>query len=157
MFANSSEGTNERLIIAKSAAINNEGGDMSLDLDDGYGYDISNEKINETEFEKLVMNSYSSENATDVVGIFEYWGDLFTKKSKSSTFALDALIALIPLSTTLFTLAFGIVTYRYQRKGIYFELFLVFVLYFGALSLTNKIFPLQIGRASCRERVSSPV
>ena len=142
MFTNGTDGTNERFIIAKSATIDNDGGDMALELGEGFGYDISSTRINETEFEKLIMKSYSSENASDVVGVFEYWSDLFTRKGKASTFALDTLVALIPICTTLFTLAFGIVTYRYQRKGIYFEIFLVFVLYFGTMSLTNKTFPL---------------
>jgi lipopolysaccharide export system permease protein len=72
----------------------------------------------------------------------DYWKPIQKNPKRAKNFSLYTLIALFPLATFLFSLSMGIVTYRYQRGGIYGMIFGILFAYFAAIMLVSKSIPI---------------
>jgi lipopolysaccharide export system permease protein len=139
MYQNENE--QDRVISASEAFIDNDKGEMSLELKSGKAYDVTAKNINQLDFETMRIYALISSKVSNVENIKSYWLDIFEDKKKAKDFVFYMLIALFPFATTLFALSFGIVTYRYERGGIYFGISLVITLYFAAVMLVQQFHP----------------
>jgi len=142
MYATGDATTNERLLLAEQGRITNVQGELVLSLDAGRGYEFSPARIHELVFNEMFLQTYGRGDLSKVVSLVEYWAEAKTNKRRAERISLDILIALFPMATVLFALSFGIVTYRYQKKGIYGGIFLVLFVYFALIMLLNKALPL---------------
>ncbi len=115
----------EKIIIAKNANISSDGGTLRLKLDNGKAFEISPKKIEQIDFEKMYLKSKSKSEISKVEGIVSYWKLTLTDKEEAYDLAFLLLIALFPVSTVLFAISIGIVTYRYERSGIYIPMIAV--------------------------------
>ncbi len=142
MYATGDAQSNERFLLANQGRIINQEGQLTLTLEDGRGYEFMPNRLHELVFDRMLLQTYGSGNLTQVLSIWEYWKEIKTNKRRAEGFSLDVLIALFPIATVLFALSVGIVTYRYQKKGIYGSIFLVLFGYFALVMITNKTLPL---------------
>ncbi|MDR1976111.1 MAG: LptF/LptG family permease [Campylobacteraceae bacterium] len=140
MYQNEQAG--DKIVSASEAFINNNRGEMNLELKSGKAYDITDENINQLEFETMFMRTPISDQISGVEDIKSYWFDIFEDKKKAKDFVFYMLIALFPFATTLFALGFGIVTYRYERTGVYFGISFAILAYFAAIMLIGQIHPI---------------
>jgi lipopolysaccharide export system permease protein len=132
----------DRIVSASEALINNQQGEISLELKNGKAYDIAKDEINQLDFETMLIRMFISDKVRGIDNIKTYWFDMFDDQQKAKDFVFYMLIALFPFATTLFALSFGIVTYRYERSGIYFNISLVILAYFAAVMILQQYHPI---------------
>lgn len=138
----SNENNEDKVIASREANIKNDKGKISLELNDGKAYNIEQKNIHQLNFESMVISSVISDKVGEVDDIKTYWNDILSNKKKGKDFTFYLLIALFPLATYLFALSFGIVTYRYEKGGIYIFISLVVLLYFGATFVAGNFHPI---------------
>lgn len=131
---------NEKLIVSSSAAIDNEKGVLSLNLDQGKIFEFSKDTIQQINFEQMHLNSRPKTPVGAIQSIQEYWSGVFTDVKRAYDLSFFLLIALFPISSTLIALSIGVVTYRYNKSGIYVSMFATITTY---LVLTTLISTLQ--------------
>ncbi|WP_458701446.1 LptF/LptG family permease [Sulfurospirillum sp. 1307] len=119
----------EKLITAKKANIKNKKGILQLELDDGRAFQIEKDKIEQLDFKKMYLYNETREYVSEVKSIKDYWLAALKYPKRAYDLAFFLLIALFPLATALFAVSIGIVTYRYEKKGIYPSMALVIMAY----------------------------
>jgi len=119
MYQEETPKNTEKIITAKSANINNNNGVLKLKLDNGKAFEITPEKIEQINFEKMYLKSEPKDRVSRVQDIISYWKFALKNKKRAYDLSFFLLIALFPLATVLFGVSIGIVTYRYERGGIY--------------------------------------
>jgi lipopolysaccharide export system permease protein len=135
--------TPERLIISEKAAIVNEQGELKLSLFNGRAYEVVGGTLHEVLFKNMLFFSYPSDSIKSIDSILDFWKDIKSDHKKAKNFSLYVLISLFPLATLFFALSYGIVTYRYQKGGIYGVIFSVLFFYFASIMLIGKTIPLS--------------
>ncbi|MBR8464022.1 LptF/LptG family permease [Campylobacter sp. faydin G-24] len=126
-----------RLIIAKNAKILNLNSSIELSLNDGKSYDIKNDLIHQSNFKTLQIRTKQNERISEVGSIKQYWADTKTNNKRKKDLSTYVLVALFPISTTLFALSLGIVTYRYEKGAVYLGTFGVLFSYFALIMLLS--------------------
>jgi lipopolysaccharide export system permease protein len=142
MYSTKTDETNQRLILSQKGAISNNQGQLLLSLEKGRGYEFLPERLHEVVFDTMEMQSQGGGYLTRVVSLVEYWKEALKHKKRAESLSLDVLIALFPMASVLFALSFGIVTYRYQKRGVYGGIFGVLFFYFFFIMVLNKAIPL---------------
>lgn len=120
---------NEKLILAQKAQIQSEQGLLRLKLDSGAIFDFTAQSIEETHFDTMHINAKPKIAIGAMQSVMEYWNGAFSDKRRAYDLSFFLLIALFPMATTLIALSIGIVTYRYNRGGIYGAIFATIALY----------------------------
>lgn len=118
------------LIAAKKAKIVNEGGTALLQLENGELYRLSDE-ITASSFRQLNIRSELGGTALEGVNIAKYWAKVSTSQKRRSDLSTYTLIALFPLSSTLFAISLGVITQRYEKGMVYVGVFGVLFAYFA--------------------------
>ena len=134
-------GENEKLILAQKAQIQNEQGALRLKLDTGTIFDFSKDTIEQTNFEEMHINAKPKVAIGAMQSVMEYWNGAFTDKRRAYDLAFFILIALFPVASTLIALSIGIVTYRYNRGGIYGAIFATIAIYITLTVLFASWYP----------------
>ncbi|MCZ0772469.1 LptF/LptG family permease [Campylobacter hepaticus] len=125
----------EQLIIAKEAYVQRKDDGLAFSLNQGKIYNFERgEDIFSGEFDTLVVNTQFNIDNLKTKKFYEYWNDLNEDSQRAREFVIYVTIALFPLASTLFTLCFGLVTYRYEKGYVYLGMFGVIAVYFGLLS-----------------------
>lgn len=127
---------NEKLILSSTATINNEKGVLSLNLDQGKVFEFSKDTIQQINFEAMHINARPKTPIGAMQSIEEYWSGVFTDTRRAYDLSFFLLIALFPIASTLIALSIGLVTYRYNKSGIYISMFATISIY---LVLTTLI------------------
>lgn len=122
MYKDNAQKNTEQLITAKQATINNNNGNLKLELYDGRAFEIAEDTLEQVDFKKMYLNSKQKDNISPVVDIVSYWKKAFEDKKRAYDLAFFLLIGLFPISTVLFAVSLGIVTYRYEKGGIYLSM-----------------------------------
>ena len=119
MYQQKSPKNNERIIIATNANLNNNKGALKLILDNGKAFEIEKNKIEQVNFKEMYFTSDPKEGISEVKDIIAYWKKSLNDEKRAYQLAFFLLIALFPIATVLFAISIGIVTYRYEKGGIY--------------------------------------
>lgn len=127
---------NEKLILSSTATINNEKGVLSLNLDQGKVFEFSKDTIQQINFEAMHINARPKTPIGAMQSIAEYWSGVLTDTRRAYDLSFFLLIALFPIASTLIALSIGLVTYRYNKSGIYISMFATISIY---LVLTTLI------------------
>lgn len=158
MYKDGGAKENERIVLSQNADIINNQGELKLKLQDGRAYEMSPESLHQVTFKTMIIHTQPNNKVKEVTSIKEYWMQITTNAKRAKNFAFYILISLFPIVSVLFALSFGIVTYRYQRSGIYGSIFLVIFTYFAAIMLFAKNYPfIAIGSISLLFLISSIV
>lgn len=136
----------QQVITAQSAKINNNKGILNLQMQNGKAFEVSQNKIDQINFIDMQINSLPKEYIRDVKDVKTYWLEAFKNEDRAKDLSFLLLIALFPLATFMFAVSFGIVTYRYEKSGIYLSIALVIAAYMvpGVL-LIQKLNLLAVG------------
>lgn len=126
----------EKLIVATNAVIDNEKGTLRLNLNQGKIFEFTKEDIQQTDFERMHINTKPKTPVGAIQTIQEYWNGVFTDQRRAYDLSFFLLIALFPIASTLIALSIGIVTYRYNKGGIYIAMFSTIAIY---LTLTTLV------------------
>ncbi|WP_241201363.1 LptF/LptG family permease, partial [Campylobacter fetus] len=126
---------NERLITSQSGDIKNQNSNLELILKKGKMYDIRDNKWNISSYENMVIRTLIKDNKNEIYSLKEYWLKAFSDDKRAKDLSIYTLIALFPLASVMFALSFGIVTYRYEKRIIYFGIFGVLFAYFAFIML----------------------
>lgn len=132
---------NEKLIVAENATIENGDGKLRLNLEAGKIFQFDKDTIDQTNFERMFINSVPKTPMSVIQSIEEYWSGVFTDQRRAYDLSFFILIALFPLATVLIALSIGIVTYRYDKGSIYFFMFLTTAIYLAATTLFSTWHP----------------
>ena len=132
--------SDEKLIVSTKAAIDNEKGTLRLNLDQGRIFEFSKDTIQQTDFDRMHINSKPKTPVGAIQSIEEYWSGVFIDTKRAYDLSFFLLIALFPIASTLIALSIGIVTFRYNKGGIYIAMFTTIALY---LVLTTLVSTLQ--------------
>ncbi len=122
MYQEETPNNTEKIIAAKSANINNNNGILKLKLDNGKAFEISSEKIEQVNFKEMYLKTEPKDRVSKVQDIISYWKKALENEKRAYDLAFFLLIALFPIATVLFAISIGIVTYRYERSGIYLSM-----------------------------------
>lgn len=129
LYQTTQDKNNEKLILAKTAHIDNEKGVLRLRLSEGKIFDLAPTTIDQTNFETMHINAKPKNSVGRIQTVMQYWNGVFTDTRRAYDLSFFLLIALFPLASTLIALSIGIVTYRYNRGGIYIAMFTTIALY----------------------------
>lgn len=131
----------EKLIVAKNAVIDNSKGTLQLNLDEGKIFEFSPLEIEQINFERMHINVQPKTAIGNLETITQYWSGVFTDPRRAYDLSFFLLIALFPLATTLIAISIGIVTYRYNRGGIYIAMFATIAIYLTLTTLLSSFHP----------------
>jgi len=129
MYQEATTKSPEKIITAQKANIKNDKGILRLELDKGKAFQFEKEKIEQVNFKKMYLKSEPKDSVSEVKNIKEYWSKATKDKRRAYDLAFFLLIALLPVATVLFGISIGIVTYRYERGGVYPSIALVIISY----------------------------
>lgn len=141
LYQTATQKEDEKLIVATNAIIDNEKGVLRLNLDQGKIFEFTKEGIQQVDFERMHINSQPKTIVGKLQSIIEYWNGVFTDHKRAYDLSFLLLISLFPLATTLVALSIGIVTYRYNKGGIYVEMFVVISFYLVLATLLSTWHP----------------
>ncbi len=125
----------ENFIISSSALIDNEKGMLRLLLSEGKIFEFGKDALEQVDFKQMNINSQPKESIGVMQSIKEYWKGVYKDKKRAYDLSFFILIALFPIASTLVALSIGIVTYRYNRGGIYISIFATIGTYFALSTL----------------------
>lgn len=131
----------ERLILASNALIENTEGKLRLNLEKGKVFEFKKEEIAQVDFERMHINSQPKAGIGKIQSIKEYWKGVFTNHKRAYDLSFFLLIALFPMASTLIAISIGIVTYRYNKGGIYIVIFATIFVYFALATLFSSWHP----------------
>ncbi len=131
----------EKLILSHSSVIDNRDGILRLRLDEGKIFDFSTSSIGQIDFERMHINVQPKTAIGHIQSVAQYWGGVWDQPRRAYDLSFFILICLFPLASTLFALSLGIVTYRYNREGIYLSMFGVIASYFALTTLLSSWHP----------------
>jgi len=129
MYQEETKDNTEKIITSKSADIKNNNGTLNLELNDGKAFEILPEKIEQVNFKKMYLNSEQKDRVSSVKDIVSYWKFALKDDKRAYDLSFFLIIALFPMATVLFGVSIGIVTYRYERGGIYPSIIAVIIGY----------------------------
>ena len=141
MYRATSGNDKEKLIVSQNAAIENGDGKLRLNLASGKIFQFDKDSIDQTNFERMFINSVPKTPMSVIQSIEEYWSGVYKDKKRAYDLSFFILIALFPLATVLIALSIGIVTYRYDKGSIYFFMFLTTAIYLAATTLFSTWHP----------------
>lgn len=128
----------QRLIVADHAKITNTKSGIELALNSGKIYDISDTTYHQSDFETLRIRTRQDSSVSEVGGVVEYWKESASNQKRRKDLTTYVLVALFPLASTLFAIAFGVVTYRYEKGAVYLGTFSVLFAYFALIMLLGS-------------------
>ncbi len=128
----------EILINAKKAKINNKNNILKLKLENGEGYSYSKKKFSQTEFQTMYINDMIHTDLTRYETPLEFWRSDYRRANKDRKLILGTMFSLFPLASLFLVLTLGVVHTRHQKSYLYFYLFLGIVLYFVATLALQK-------------------
>ncbi|MEA3353759.1 MAG: LptF/LptG family permease [Campylobacterota bacterium] len=130
----------DTIVIAKTATLNNEGTNLSLNLSNGKVI-RANDQVNQVNFKKMTINN-TIETIADIKNLndlFLYWSDIDKDKKKMYKFSFSILSSLFPIISILFIIAIGYYNPRYDKnRTTAISVILVLLYMIIAQKLSNK-------------------
>ncbi len=141
LYQNLTQKESEKLILASTATIENSNGLLRLALEQGKIFEFHPSEIGQVDFEKMYINTRTNTPIGYMQSISEYWNGIFVDKKRAYDLSFFILIALFPLASTLIAISIGIVTYRYDKSGIYLLMFATIAMYFALTTILSTLHP----------------
>ena len=141
LYQNKNDKEDEKLILATSAIIDNAQGLLRLNLENGRIFEFQKEGIEQVDFEKMFINTKPNTTIGYMQSISDYWSGVFVDPKRAYDLSFFLLIALFPIASTLIAISIGIVTFRYNKNGIYVYIFLTISSYLGLTTLFSAWHP----------------
>lgn len=137
LYSPANKNNKERIILAKSGVFKSVDSVFEMNLFDGVSYTID-KSIHITNFKNMSIRSKPRDNTIKVNTVYDYWAEMTTNNKIKKNFTIYVLVSIFPLASTLFSVSFGIVTYRYEKGFVYFGIFGILFAYFAGIMLLAK-------------------
>jgi lipopolysaccharide export system permease protein len=118
----------EQFFASQTGKINKAKNTNSLELDDGYGYTYSENKLQEIRYKVLEAFDTSKIKHYQLTNVLEYWMAAKNNEERMHALVFFAFINLIPLLSVLLVAAFTMINPRYQHNHSFLVTFLVTLL-----------------------------
>ncbi|MGB5867454.1 MAG: LptF/LptG family permease [Arcobacteraceae bacterium] len=107
----------DTFIISDYATMNNQGSSLSLNLDTGKAFKIT-DTINQIDFKKMIINNEikQSSNINTLEDLIAYWEDIFNDRAKSSDFIFYVLASIFSIISMFFAIYIGYYNPRYEKN-----------------------------------------
>ncbi len=132
LYKRGEEGKNDKFILADEARLDRNESLLSFKLSQGKVFDLSSQKITQIDYDQLQMIYNPKIRELKSSAILEYWQEAKVNKKRASQLSFALLIALFPLATFLFALAFGTAHMRHEKPNVYLHTLLVVIAYYVA-------------------------
>ncbi len=132
-------GEKDQFIIAKSAVLNNNKGELSFKLSNGKSFHIEDEEFNQIDYKNMNINdSLGNSKTKEFTTSYEYWKKWLKEGEDYKKFTFYILTSIFPLISLLLVISFGYFNPRYEKnKSVAFSIMAV-VLYYVILELTTQ-------------------
>lgn len=137
----SNEKNDKKIFISsQSAVLSNINGNLNLALNNGKSYIISNQKIDQINFEKMSFNdSLSNSEIEPFVSLFDYWGKMQDNNKRAKDFSIYILISFFPFISLLLILSIAIYNPRYEKNhSIFYAIISILTYYILAYFLASR-------------------
>ena len=134
--------SNDQFILANSAVLNNDDGELSFKLYDGKSFHIENEEFNQINYKNMDINDSITQGKTkNFTTSYEYWKQRIEKNQNIDKFTFYILTSMFPLMSLFLVIAFGYYNPRYDKnRAVALSLTSVVVFYIFMEILTENIF-----------------
>ena len=128
----------EKFILAADGTIANNDSNLELRLGLGKMFDIDDRKWHVANYENMTIRTFFQNKKQEEYSWLNHWRAAKTDRSRAKDLTIYALVALFPLASVLFAISFGVVTYRYDKRIVYFGTFGVLFAYFASVMFVVK-------------------
>ena len=129
----------EQFFASKTGQLNRNQLSTSLQLDEGYGYTYSDDKLQEIRYKKLEAFDTSSTKRYKYQNVIEYWMEAKTDTKRMHRVIFFVFVSLIPFLSVMLVASFTIINPRYQKNHSFLVTFIVtIVLYLIATTLQKS-------------------
>jgi lipopolysaccharide export system permease protein len=128
----------DQFIIANSAVLDNDKGNLSFKLFDGKSFHINEEELNQINYKKMNINDSISNSRTDFfTTTYEYWKEKLKNNQKVSKFTFYILTSVFPVISLFLVISFGYFNPRYEKnRAVVFSALSIVVFY-----IAIEVFP----------------
>ena len=132
----------DQMIISENATLSNESGDLSFVLNQGKSFYFEEDKINQINYEKMIINNtLTSKKRSDYTNMYDYWKDGVLSKRDANKFTFYILVSFFPLLSMFFIVIFGYYNPRYEKNRAVLVGIVISIIYFILVDfLSKKIF-----------------
>lgn len=132
----------DQFIIADSAVLNNEKGELNFKLFNGKSFHIQENEFNQIDYKNMILNeSLKNEGAEyTFVDSYSFWKYYLTNSTiVTDEFAFYILLSLFPVLSLWLVISFGYFNPRYEKsKSISYSVIAVIIYYLLISILTDK-------------------
>lgn len=131
----------EQFIIAKSANLTNNRGELNFELSKGASYYIKDNEINQIDFSKMSINdSIADSKIEEFKDSISYWKRKFEQKDDIDKLSFYTLTSLFPTLSLLLVVALGYFNPRYEKnRSVAFGVLGAVIFYVLADFLAKKL------------------
>jgi len=109
--------TNQKFIIANTATMVNDSGNLKLELYDGKSFILNKTKIDQINYETMALiNEQKQLKYNSFTSIIHNWKQLINNKDDASDFIFNLLFSLFPLISLFYIIIFGYYNPRYEKN-----------------------------------------
>lgn len=107
----------DQFIIAKSAVLDNDKGELSFKLSDGKLFHITEEELNQINYKNMDINdSIANSRVSNFTNSYEYWETRVKKGENIDKFTFYILTSFFPVLSLFLVIAFGYFNPRYEKN-----------------------------------------
>ncbi len=129
LFKNENE--KEQLIISNKAILDNAKGYLTFKLEDGMIFDISNNQLNQVNYETMYINEIVENNSLfTFTTSLNYWIISLKHNLDNDSFVFFILTSIFPLISLLLVASFGYFNPRYEKNRTVIYSILAVVIYY---------------------------
>jgi len=142
---NRTDMNNEQFFAAKTGKLNNKVTITSLQLNDGFGYTYSEEKLQQAKYKTLEVYDSVKKESFKFEDIMAHWGRAVTEVKMMHRVLFFIFVSLLPLLSVYIVASFTMINPRYQPNRSFLVIFLTtLVLYLTASALEKWGTPLLL-------------
>ncbi len=131
----------ENFIIADKANISNHKGSLDLTLKNGKAFSIKKDTIREIDYKKLDITREQNMEISSSKGVFSYWKKALIDNRRAKDLSTFILISLLPITTFLLSISYGIYNSRYENNRSYIYIFITILVYYVCFYMLISINP----------------
>ena len=135
------EENKDQFIIAKSAVLDNEKGDLSFKLFDGKSFHIEDEEFNQIDYKSMDINeSIRNSKKEPFSNSYLYWKEKIETNQNIDKFTFYILTSMFPLFSLFLVIAFGYFNPRYEKnRAVALSMASVVVFYIFMDAITENL------------------
>ncbi len=129
----------DQFIIAKTAVLDNDKGELSFKLSDGKSFHIEDEEFNQIDYKNMnINNSIADDKNREFTTSYAYWKKWLSQGEDYEKFTFYILTSIFPLVSLLLVVAFGYFNPRYEKNRSVALSMISVVIYYVLIEITTE-------------------